>query len=319
MPKLILRRLLQAIPLLLLVSVGVFILIHAVPGGPLTVYLSNPQVRPEDIARLERALGLDRPVYEQYILWLGNFLSGDWGFSYADGRPVLTRILERMPATIELMGAGFLISALVALPLGVGTAVSKRKWIDHAATLLAFVGISMPIYWMGLMLQLGFGLELGWLPISGRLSAAGGGVTDHLLHLILPATVIAFVHIAVWSRYLRSSMMDSLSQPYTRTARAKGVRPRDIIIKHALRNALLPVVTVVALDMAFLVSGAVITESIFAWPGVGSLFVDSVSRRDYTVIMGVLMIGASAVILFNLLADVLYAWIDPRVHFGAAE
>ncbi len=174
MSKLILRRLLEAVPLLFLVSVGVFVLIHAVPGGPLTVYLSNPQVRPEDIARLERALGLDRPVWVQYGLWLANFITGDWGFSFADGRPVLTRILERMPATMELMDAGFLISAVIALPLGVGTAISRSKWLDHAATLLAFVGISMPVYWMGLMLQLGFGLKLGWLPISGRFTPGGG-------------------------------------------------------------------------------------------------------------------------------------------------
>ena len=319
MSKLILRRLLEAVPLLFLVSVGVFVLIHAVPGGPLTVYLSNPQVRPEDIARLERALGLDRPVWVQYGLWLANFITGDWGFSFADGRPVLTRILERMPATMELMGAGFLISAVIALPLGVGTAISRSKWLDHAATLLAFVGISMPVYWMGLMLQLGFGLKLGWLPISGRFTPGGGGFGDHLLHLILPATALAFAHVAVWSRYLRSSMVDSLAQPYMRTAEAKGLRRIHIVWRHAFRNALLPVVTVVALDMAFLVSGAVITESIFAWPGVGSLFIDSVSRRDYTVIMGVLMIGASSVILFNMLADILYAWIDPRVHFEAAE
>jgi len=310
----ILRRILQAFPLLLLISIGVFALIHFVPGGPLTVFLSNPQVRPEDIERLQRSLGLDRPLTEQYARWLLNFVRGDWGFSFADGRPVADRILERIPPTIELMGAGFLLAGIIALPLGVFTALHRRTAFDYTCTILAFVGISMPVYWLGLMLQLGFGLHLRWLPMSGRQSFGGGDALDHLLHLIMPACVLAVVHVAVWSRYLRSSMIDALAQPYMTTARAKGLTNMLLLLRHALRNALLPLVTAVSMDVAFLLSGAVITESIFAWPGVGGLFVDSIFRRDYTVIMGVLMIGAVSVILVNLVADVLYAYIDPRIR-----
>jgi peptide/nickel transport system permease protein len=298
----------------LLISIGVFALIHFVPGGPLTVFLSNPQVRPEDIERLQRSLGLDRPLTEQYARWLLNFVRGDWGFSFADGRPVVDRIVERIPATIELMGAGFLLAGFVALPLGVFTAVRRRTAFDYTCTILAFVGISMPVYWLGLMLQLSFGLKLRWLPLSGRQSFGGGDILDHVLHLIMPAFVLAVVHVAVWSRYLRSSMIDALAQPYMTTARAKGLPNTLLLVRHALRNALLPLVTAVSMDVAFLLSGAVITESIFAWPGIGGLFVESIFRRDYTVIMGVLMIGAVSVILVNLVADVLYAFIDPRIR-----
>jgi peptide/nickel transport system permease protein len=310
----ILRRFLHALPLLLLISIAVFALIHFVPGGPLTVFLSNPQVRPEDIERLQRSLGLDRPLTEQYLRWLVNFVRGDWGFSFADGRPVVDRIVERIPATAELMGTGFLLAGFVALPLGVFTAVRRRTVFDYTCTILAFVGISMPVYWLGLMLQLSFGLKLRWLPLSGRQSFGGGDVLDHLLHLIMPACVLAVVHVAVWSRYLRSSMIDALAQPYMTTARAKGVPNTLLLLRHAMRNALLPLVTAVSMDVAFLLSGAVITESIFAWPGIGGLFVESIFRRDYTVIMGVLMIGAVSVILVNLIADVLYAFIDPRIR-----
>jgi peptide/nickel transport system permease protein len=313
----ILRRFFQALPLLLLISIGVFALIHFVPGGPLTVFLSNPQVRPEDIERLQRSLGLDRPLTEQYARWLLNFLRGDWGFSFADGRPVVDRIVERIPATIELMGAGFLLAGVVALPLGIFTAVRRRTAFDYTCTILAFVGISMPVYWLGLMLQLGLGLQLRWLPLSGRQSFGGGDFLDHLRHLIMPACVLAVVHVAVWSRYLRSSMIDALAQPYMTTARAKGLPNTHLLVRHALRNALLPLVTAVSMDVAFLLSGAVITESIFAWPGIGALFVESIFRRDYTVIMGVLMIGAVSVILVNLVADVLYAYIDPRIRIEA--
>ncbi|MCI0366314.1 MAG: ABC transporter permease, partial [Phycisphaerales bacterium] len=319
MTDLITRRLLQALPLLLLISIAVFALIHLVPGGPLTVFLSNPQVRPEDIARLERSLGLDRPVHEQYFRWLANFAQGDWGFSYADGRPVLDRVRERIPATVELMGTSFLLAGIVALPLGTFTALRRRGAVDRAATLLAFVGISMPVYWLALMFQLTFGLQLGWLPISGRQSFGRADLADHMAHLIMPACVLAVVHIAVWSRYLRSSMIDALAQPYMITAQAKGLSSRPLVLRHALRNALLPLVTIVSMDVAFLLSGAVITESIFAWPGIGSLFVDSIFRRDYTVVMGVLMIGAASVVFFNLVADVLCAVIDPRIRYGGRE
>jgi peptide/nickel transport system permease protein len=203
----------------------------------------------------------------------------------------------------------------VALPLGIVGAVRRGGWFDRAAMLLAFTGIAMPVYWLGLMFQLAFGIALGWLPLSGRQDFGGGDFFDRLAHLVMPACVLAIAHVAVWSRYLRSSMVHALSQDYITTARSKGVAAAPLVLRHAFRNALLPFVTIVSMDVAFLFSGAVVTESIFAWPGVGSLFVDSIFRRDYPVIMGVLMMGAASVVFFNLLADIIYACADPRIRY----
>ncbi|MEJ7812965.1 MAG: ABC transporter permease [Gemmatimonadaceae bacterium] len=307
-----LRRLAQAVPLLLLVSVLVFALIHAAPGGPLSMYLSNPNVRPEDIERLRRSLGLDRPLPEQYLAWLAGFATGDWGYSYADGRPVLERIAERAPATLELIGGSLAIALLAALPAGALGAV-RRGAGDRAVTALSLAGISLPVFWFGLLLQLVFSVSLGWLPSAGRSSIGDGGAADRLAHLVLPAIVLAAVHAAAWSRYLRASMLRALGERFVTAVRARGVPGRLIVWRHALRNALLPFVTVVLLDIGIMVSGAVVTESVFAWPGVGSLFTEAIARRDYTVLMAFLMLSAAAIVLLNFLADVLYRALDPRV------
>jgi peptide/nickel transport system permease protein len=307
------RRVVQAIPLLGLVSLLVFALIHAVPGGPLSMYLSNPNVRPADIERLRHALGLDRSLATQYFAWVRGFARGDWGYSFSDGRPVLMRIVERVPATLELLGGAIAVALVAALPLGVLTALRRGSLVDRVTTVLSFAGISVPVFWLGLVLQLLFAVALGWLPSSGRDTPAGGGALDHLRHLVLPASVLATVHAAVWSRYLRASMANTLGERFIVAARARGVPERSIVWRHALRNALLPFVTVVLLDAAIMVSGAVVTESVFAWPGVGSLFTEALARRDYTVLMAFLMISAAAVVLLNLLADVLYHALDPRV------
>ncbi len=313
------RRLLNAIPLLFLISLLVFALIHAVPGGPLSLYLSNPNVRPEDIARLRVALGLDRPLWAQYVSWLWAFVQGDWGYSYSDGRLVLDRILERVPATLELMATSIVVAAVAAIPAGVISAARRRGWFDRVTTALSFAGISLPAFWFGLVLQLVFAVSLGWLPSAGRVSLGGGGLVDHLRHLILPATVLASLHAAAWSRYLRASMIEVLHQPFIAAARARGLPPRTLLLKHALRNAVLPLVTVVMLDAALMVSGAVVTESVFAWPGLGSLFTEALARRDYTVLMAFLLLTASGVVLLNLGADLLYRLADPRVASGGEE
>lgn len=309
----LLRRLLQAIPLLLLISALVFALIHAAPGGPLSLYLSNPNVRPEDIERLRRSLGLDQPLPVQYLAWLRGFLTGDWGYSYADGRPVLERLLERIPATLELIASSIIFAAIVALPLGVLGAVRQARWPDHLTTVVSFAGLSLPVFWFGLLLQLVFAIALGWLPSSGRADFVGGDLPDRLRHLVLPAIVLAAVHAAAWSRYLRASMASILWQPFIIAARSRGVSERTLILRHALRNALIPLVTVAALDAAIMVSGAVVTESVFAWPGIGSLFTEALARRDYTVLMAFLMLSSCAVVLLNLLADLTYRALDPRV------
>lgn len=307
------RRLLQAIPLLLLISILVFALVHAAPGGPLAMYLDNPNVRPEDIVRLRRSLGLDRPLATQYVAWLTGFVRGDWGYSFADGRPVLARIAERIPATLELIATSIVMAAIVAIPVGIRSAVRRDGAFDRGATLVAFAGISLPVFWFGLVLQLVFAVTLRWLPSSGRASMFGGDAIDRLRHLILPAAVLAAVHAAAWSRYLRASMGDVLARRYILSARARGVPERSVLARHALRNALVPFLTVALLDAAIMVSGAVVTESVFAWPGIGSLFTESLARRDYTVLMAFLMITSVAVVFLNLLADLSYRLIDRRV------
>ena len=306
------RRAAQAVPLLLVVSLLVFGILHLAPGGPLALYLDNPNVRPEDIERLRRRLGLDRPVAEQYASWLIGFLRGDWGYSYADGRPVTERIVERAPATLQLVGASIVVALLVAFPAGILAAT--RRGVDRVTRLGAVAGISLPVFWFGLVMQLVFASALGWLPSSGRSGFGETGLGDRLAHLVLPALVLAAAHAAGWSRYLRGSMREALALPFTTAARARGVGERLIVMRHALRNALLPFVTVVLLDASLMVSGAVVTESVFAWPGIGSLFTESLARRDYTVLMAILMCGAAAVAVMNLVADVAVRWLDPRVR-----
>src|SRR6185295_13100669 len=289
------RRVIQSVPLLLLISMLVFLLIHAAPGGPLAIYLSNPNVRPEDIERLRRALGLDRPLWQQYWSWLAAFAKGDWGYSFSDGRPVASRIVERVPATLELVGVSIVVALALTVPAGVIAAARRGQWFDRATTALSMAGISLPAFWFGLLLQIVFAIGLGWLPSSGRTTFDGGGAVDHLQHLLLPVTVLAVVQAAAWSRYLRGSMIDTLAQPFVLAARARGIPARTVILRHALRNAAGPVLAIVMVDAALLVSGAVVTESVFAWPGLGSLFTEALARRDYTVLMALLMLSAAAV------------------------
>ena len=309
------RRVAQVIPLLLIVSLLVFTLIHAAPGGPLALYLDNPNVRPVDIERLRRQMGLDRPLGTQYLAWLWAFVRGDWGYSYADGRPVLDRLAERVPATLQLVAISTVVALILALIVGLLSAV--RTGFDRIATIGAVAGISLPVFWLGLVLQLVVANRLGWVPSSGRASFAGGGMADLLRHLVLPTIVLAVAHASGWSRYLRGSMRDVLSQPFINGARSRGAGETRIVLRHALRNALLPFVTVVLLDASIMASGAVITESVFAWPGVGSLFTDALAKRDYTVLMAFLMCGSVAVAVLNLLADIAVHALDPRTREAA--
>jgi peptide/nickel transport system permease protein len=306
------RRLAQAIPLLLVVSVIVFALIHAAPGGPLSLYLDNPNVRPEDIARLRRAMGLDRPLGVQYLSWLWAFVRGDWGYSYADGRPVLERLVERVPATLQLVGVSTIVAVLVSIIVGVAAAL--RRGADHVASVIAVAGLSVPVFWFGLVLQLVFSNTLGWLPSSGRTSFGGGGIADRLAHVVLPVTVLAVAHAAGWSRYLRGSVRLALAQPFANAARARGVGEGRIVLRHALRHALLPFATVVLLDASIMASGAVVTESVFAWPGIGSLFTEALAKRDYTVLMAFLMCASAAVVMLSFIADVAVHALDPRTR-----
>jgi peptide/nickel transport system permease protein len=314
--RFLIRRAVQAVPLLLIVSVVVFFLIHAAPGGPLAIYLANPNVRPEDIERLRHALGLDRPLWQQYWLWLAGFVRGDWGYSFSDGRPVAARIAERLPATLELVGVSMAGALAITLPAGVASATRRGGWFDRGVTTLSIAGISLPAFWFGLLLQIVFAVALGWLPSSGRVTPGDGSFQDHLQHLVLPAAVLAGVHAAGWSRYLRSSLVDTLARPFIMSARARGLPPGRIVLRHALRNALGPVIAVVMVDAALLVSGAVVTESVFAWPGLGSLFTAALARRDYTILMALLMLTSTAVVVLNVAADAVHALIDAQVALG---
>ena len=304
-------RLVRALPLLFGISILIFALVHAAPGGPLTVYVSNPNVRPEDIERLERLLGLDRPLHEQYLGWLSAFATGDWGFSYVDGRPVLERVLERAGGTLELMGSAFALALVVALVLGSLAALRPGSIADSLVSGASIVGISLPTFWLGLVLQLVFAVELRLLPTAGRMGVAGEG---RLAHLVLPAATLASFYAASWIRYIRASLAATFLREFVRAGRARGLSEARLLVRHSLPNALFPLVTVLSLDFALLFSGAVVTETVFAWPGMGTLLVDSVYRRDYSVLMAILMVGSVAVVLSNLAADVVYGWLDPRVR-----
>lgn len=302
-----------SVPLLLVISLGVFALIHLIPGGPMAVYLSSPGVRPEDLERLTRALGLDQPLWRQYLQWLGGFAVGEWGFSFSDGRPVIDRVAERLPATIELMSASLLVALVVTAPLGIIPAIG-RGWVSRSVAMVSFAGISLPVFWFGLVLQLTFAIGLGWLPSSGRTTPGDGGVFDRMAHLLLPAAMLGAVHAAAWARYLRASIVETGGQPFVNAARARGVPEGLVLARHTMRPALLPALTVVLLDAALMVAGTVVTESVFAWPGLGSLFTEALARRDYTVLMAMLMLASTAVVVCNLVADLLYPLLDPRVR-----
>ncbi|MCU0649663.1 MAG: ABC transporter permease [Gemmatimonadaceae bacterium] len=314
MGALLVRRVGAALPLVLLVSVAYFALLHALPGGPLAAYLSSPNVRPEDLARLERALGLDRPLPEQYLRWLFGVVRGDWGYSFVDGRPVFARLLERVPATLELVGAGLSLALLGALPLAVVSAERRDRTADHAIRAASAAGLALPVFWTALLAQLVFAIWLGWLPSSGRSGFASTGLGGRLQYLVLPAFVLAISQVAAWSRYLRATLVGTLAESWVTAARARGGAPWRVRLRHALRPSLVPFLTVALLDAALLVSGAVVTESVFAWPGLGALFTDALARRDYPVLMGFLLFGAFAVIAANVIADVAQGWLDPRVR-----
>jgi len=312
----ILRRLAAMVPLLLGITVVLFGVIQAAPGGPEGALLSSGRlVDPAVLEAYRERLGVDRPVPVQYARWLAGAVQGDLGVSFSTARPVSEMIVERLPATLVLMGSSFLLAAVLALAVGVLSALRQYSAWDHLATGLSFLGIAMPVFWLALILQIVFGVWLGWLPVAGTQTVGASSLADRLAHLVLPAVVLSFRYVAGWSRYLRSSLLEALRADYVRTARAKGLPERTVVATHALRNALVPVVSVMALDLAGLFSGAVITETVFAWPGIGRMFVQAMFSRDYPLLMGILLLGSVMVVLFNLVADVVYGLLDPRVRY----
>jgi peptide/nickel transport system permease protein len=313
---------LQAIPLLLLISVLLFVVLSKAPGGPLAPYLANPHITAADIARLKHNFGLDQPLHVQYLRWLGRVLVGDFGYSTSNAMSVSDAIMDRLPATLLLMGASLTLSLLIGLAFGVYAALRPYSGGDYAITTLAFFGQSMPVFWFALMVQLLFAVQgltaFGYhiaLPSAGMCATDECPPADRLEHLILPALVLSFLNIATWSRFMRSSMLEVIKADYMRTAAAKGLDIATIVLRHGLKNALIPVVTIIGLSMPGMVAGAVVTETIFAWPGMGRLFFSALGNFDFALLMGYLMLVSFLVVFFNLLADIAYAWLDPRVKY----
>jgi peptide/nickel transport system permease protein len=320
MGRYILRRLIQAIPLLFLLTVFMFILIHLMPGGPEQV-LFNPHLTPQAKAAMRARFGLDDPLPVQYLKWLGQTLTFNFGFSYADNVPVADLLGQRFPNTLQLFIPAFALALILAIFLGVVSGLRQNSPLDYSLTTLSYFGIAMPAFLLGLLLQFIFGVWLKVLPTSGTQTlgiqfSPLGGFVDHIEHLILPVITLAALSIAGWSRYMRSSMVEVVKQDYMRTARAKGVGTFRAMFRHALRNAVIPLITVVAIDFAGVAGGAVITEGVFAWPGMGGLFFQSLETRDYPVLLAILTIGGGLVIIFNLVADILYGVMDPRIRYS---
>ena len=315
------RRLLQLIPLVLGITIVTFALANLVPGSPVTQYEFNPGTRPEDIERIREQLGLNQPVYIRYFQWLWHVVQGDLGLSLTTFRPVADMILEKLPNTLLLTGTALLISLLFSIPVGVYAAVRRNSLFDHIATIGAVAGVAVPTFWLGLMAILLFSVQfqrwgLPSLPSGGVYSIGeGGDLLDRLQHLVMPAVVLAFVQTASWTRYIRSEMIEVLRQDYIRVAESKGLRERAVIFRHGLRNAILPLVTLLALDIPTLFGGAVVTEQIFSWNGIGRLIVDSTFKRDYTVVMGTVLMISVITVVANLIADLVYGLLDPRIRY----
>ncbi|WP_020675650.1 ABC transporter permease [Geopsychrobacter electrodiphilus] len=322
MYRYILRRLLMMIPLLIGITLISFMVIHLAPGEPTDMQTQmNPQASSDLQVKLHKQYGLDKPLPEQYLLWLGRMVRLDFGNSFAqDNRPVLSKIAERLPVTILLNVLSLGVILVLALPLGVISAVRRNSFFDRATTVLVFVGFAMPSFWLALLMMDWMGVRLGVLPVSGLKSlgyeymSLSGQLFDRISHLLLPVFIAAIGGLAGFSRYMRSNMLDVIRQDYIMTARAKGLSERVVIYKHALRNALLPVITILGLSVPGLIGGSVIFETIFAIPGMGKLFYDGVMMRDYPLIMGVLVIGAVLTLVGNMLADISYALADPRIR-----
>ena len=312
----LLRRLLIALPSLLGISVVLFTVLALAPGDPFSELVQNPNVPPEVRENLRAQFGLDDPVWQRYVRWLFAMLQGNWGFSFISRVDVDTLIWQRVPVTLAVIGASQLLALAIALPVGIYSAVRPYSWFDRIASSLAFVGFSLPTFFTGILLILLFSIKLDWLPFVYRADIAATGWawwSEQIRQSIMPVMVLGLFQGASWTRYVRSSMLDVVRLDHVTTARSKGLAERVVIMKHIVRNALIPVVTLVALTMPQVFGGAIVTEQIFRIPGIGSLLIDAILRNDTPVIMAVTFVFACLVVLFNLIADLLYGWLDPRI------
>ena len=311
----VVRRVLVLIPTLFVITVIVFLLIHAAPGDPMDIFL-DPTIKPEDMARERARLGLDQPIHQQYVTWLTHFFRGDMGISFNYGRPVWDLIKVRIGPTVLLMACAILVAYLVAIPVGTLSAIKQYSVVDHTVTMLAFIGVSMPNFWLGLLLLYLFAVQLGVLPSFGMKELIGGGdLIDRIRHLIMPVLVLGTGYMAAITRYMRAQVLEVKNEEYVKTARSKGVREAMTIGKHMMKNALIPIVTLFGLQLPALMGGALITEQIFSWPGLGYFFWRSATMRDYRVAMALLTITAILTLVGNLGADIAYGFLDPRIRY----
>ena len=318
MGRYLLRRWLIAVPSLLGISIVLFVVLALAPGDPFGDLASNPNVPPEVADALRAKFGLDDPIVLRYLHWLSAMLHGDWGFSFVSRVDVDTLIRQRLPVTLLVIGSSQILALLIALPVGVYSAVRRYSIFDQIANLFAFVGFSLPTFFTGLLFILLFSIYLDWLPFVFRTDLGATGwhwYWEEFKQAVMPVAVLALVQAASWTRYVRSSVLEVIQLDYVTTARAKGLSERMVIVKHVVRNALIPVVTLVALQMPALFGGAIVTEQIFRIPGIGSLLINSILANDTPVIMAVTFVFACLVILFNLIADILYGWLDPRIAY----
>ncbi len=309
-------RLIQSVILLLLVSIIGFAVLNLAPGGPLSQYALSPGMTQEALDRIAHQMGLDQPLPVQYFNWITRLLQGDWGKSYRDQLPVLEIIYSHLFATLLLMGTSMVISIGLGTWIGIRGAIRRYSLFDYTATIGAMVALSIPTFWFGLIAIYIFALKLKWMPAGDMYTIGNGSLSDYAIHLVLPSIVLALVDIAVWSRYMRSATLDVINQDFVRTARAKGLSERAVLMKHVVRNALTPMITLAGIQLPTILGGALVTETVFTWPGMGRLFLDSLGYHDYPVVMGLLMFSAILVLIGSLLADLIVAAIDPRVRLG---
>ena len=314
MTSYLLRRLLHMLPVLFLASFAIFAMIYAVPGGPVAV-LVGENASPEEIAATIARYGLDRPMLIQYLDWLGQALRGDFGLSLHSRQPVMTLIGERLPATLQLAVAAILVALLVGIPVAVGSAVRPNSWLDRLLSGWSALALGVPTFWLGILLILLFAVELRWLPSASRYVPFWEAPVDALRSLMLPALTLGIYVSGIFARFLRASLIGEAKQDYVRTARAKGLPESRVVGLHIMRNALLPFVTIVGLMMANFIGGAVVTEAVFTYPGLGRLVIQAISTRDYPLIQGCIMVILVGYMLVNLIIDLLYAWIDPRIEY----
>jgi peptide/nickel transport system permease protein len=313
MNNLLFQRLLQLFPMLLFISLVSFLLVKLAPGDPVQAYIT-PRMSPDDIERIRQSMGLDKPLPVQYLLWLKNLLQGDLGYSLIYHRPVLAMIAERIPATLGLMGASLLLAIVLAIPLGLLAGAFKHRWLDHVLNLFAYVGISVPIFWFGILLITVFSVQLNWLPSMGmRTIGMEDSWLDVVRHGILPCIALTFYNLSSYVRYIRSNTISQLSADYVQTQLAYGATRSAILFRHVLKNVLLPVITLFGLSFGELIVGAYVTESVFSWPGMGLLGIQSITSLDYPLIMAIILLSSLMLIAGNLLADLLYRVADPRI------